>query len=143
MTLVDDMRPADVEECAVAGLTPKQALDLSIQLSDEVFSYYHDGVLLARGGWAVDSFVLNSARMWLLTTCAADDHRFAFARDSKQMLKMLLTKFRSIRCDVYVGHKAAVRWLMWLGFRPERVRYHGPDAAPFYVMVRERGPWDS
>jgi len=138
VTLADDMRAADVEECAAAGYSPSVALDLSVQLSDETFSYFYGERLLARGGWVVDAFVCGSVRMWLLTTLAVDDHPFAFARDSKRMLALLLRKFRTIKCEVYVGHRAAVRWLLWLGFSVERTRNHGPQAAPFYVMVRER-----
>lgn len=139
MTLVDNMRKADVEECVAGGFTPRQAVDLSIQLSDESFTYYtKSGEVIAQFGWAYDSHLLGSVRMWLLTTNLVDSNKVMFARSSKLVLAALMGKFRSIRCDVYQGHKDAIRWLLWLGFEFERVRCHGPLQEPFYVMVKER-----
>lgn len=139
MTLVDDMRPADAAECRAGGFSPDVMLDLSIQRSDASYDVYSGRERLAVWGWKCLSFVSSSAVVWCLSFEAADRHKVFFARESRRLLAQILTRFRYVHCEVSVEHKAAIRWLIWLGFRFERISHHGPNRAPFYVMLRERG----
>lgn len=136
------MRRLDALECAAGGFTPEAAIAQSKALSDVWYEVERGGDAIAVWGWRVDSFLLSTATCWLLTFEGVERHRRWFARESLAMVRELEGRFRTIQCEVWCGHAGAVRWLQWLGFEFEAVRYHG-DKEPFYVMKRESRLWAS
>ncbi len=130
------MRDLDRRECEAAGLDPMVALEQSKVLSDGTYQEFYGTEMLCEWGWRLDSFLCQSASVWCLSFDAASNHRIHFARESRRKLDGLLLQFTTLRCEVWERHDVAMRWLGWLGFKPESLRNY--KGALFIVMKRER-----
>lgn len=136
MTQGVELRETDVREVRALGFTPDEAVRLSATLSDNAFTQSIGGEPVAYWGWRRDHFLSSTARVWMLSTPAADAHPVAFARESVRLRDTLLHQFHTLRADVHAAHTVAVRWLEWLGFRVVAARAVGTET--FYTMQRDR-----
>ncbi len=112
------LRDADVEECAVCGVTPQQAVEQSVANSTEAYIISVDGEPLAYWGFADNPHLTGECFAWMLSTPLMDLHRIHAARESLRILALLLETHNSVMILVDRQYTAAVRWLKWLGFRP-------------------------
>lgn len=134
-----DMRKADKEECRAGGMTPRQAVDQSIKLSLHCEALWAGDELVALWGYAPTSFLGGTCNAWLLTSPAVETNQIAFLRWSKDIVRKLLTLYPNVCITVHCKHKAAIKWVKWLGFHRDRF------TGEFQEMraVREEGfkPW--
>jgi hypothetical protein len=129
------LRPADVAECERGGMTPEQALHLSVDNAMACWAIEVEGELAAIWGFSVRTFMDNSkCYAWMLTTPVCDKHKALFVRVSQAMIAELNEQFASIEVWVDDRHVAALSWLRWLKF--EFVKFAPLEG--FLIMRRSR-----
>lgn len=114
------LRDDDETECLIAGMTGVIAVRRSVAGSAAAYAHYIDGELVCMWGYRWQEYSERTALMWLLSTPGANNHKMAFGRASKHMLKMLEQEMTRITIVVHHQHTTAIKWLEWLGFK--RVR---------------------
>jgi hypothetical protein len=113
LTPLPPFREEDMAEVVLADLTLDQAIDGSIQGSTRSFAVYLEDKLLCVWGYRRCG---PAADVWLLTTEEVDLHPFAFLRESRRLLRVLLDTFTTLRCEVAVDYTKTRRWLTRIGF---------------------------
>lgn len=132
--LARTMRPRDVDEIrASSGRDPADALRLSIEASDLVFTAYAncDGTPLAIFG--VGPFIPHVGSPWMLGSTALRH----FTRDLLTYTPLVLAKFHErypvLLNFVDVRNAESIRWLRWAGFQfSEAPMPYGVTGLPFY-----------
>lgn len=112
------LRFNDELECRAHGLNGDQAVRESAARSDEVHSVYVDGELAACWGFASQSLFSYRCSAWLLTTPVCYNHKVLFARSSQRCLGYIFERFEEIEVTVYDKYADAMKWLLWLKFKP-------------------------
>lgn len=112
------LREADEEECRAAGLSPHDALSQSVRLSTASFALMVGSDVLLFWGYAAPSLLGPTCHAWMLTTPLADAHRIYIGRESRRVVRVLLTMYPTIHIVVDRQHRLARKWLKWLGFHP-------------------------
>lgn len=135
------LRVADEVECRAAGLEPHAALSQSIRLSDHSFAIMVGSEVMAFWGWMAPSLLGATCHAWMLSTPLAEQHKMYMGRESKRLLRELLTAYPIITCIVDREHKLARKWLHWLGFHP--YEYHGRFIEMRAVRGKDFKPWAS
>jgi hypothetical protein len=72
-----------------------------------------DDNLICVFGVVTGTLVDDTAYLWFMEAPAFDKYKFVFARHSREVVNMILTRY-----PVIVGHcvtRSAERWLQWLG----------------------------
>jgi hypothetical protein len=111
------LRHADEVECRAAGLSPLDALTLSIHLSLAAYEVVaEDGWIIGWWGHAPVSILGNLGVAWCLTGPGADHHKLSVARMSYNMSAQLMTMYAEVFCQVDLEHSVARNWLRHLGF---------------------------
>lgn len=118
------------------GLSPEQAIAMSLENSDISWRVMLEEEPIAIWGWRLDSFITGSASVWMFSYPAADRHKVFFARKSRELMNELLVLLSSLTCEVHAEHTTAVRWLRWLGFTLHDTRRVGRES--FFIMRKER-----
>lgn len=111
------LRKEDVDECALGGMTPEQALLMSVKGSTHSYRMFKDGELLAYWGWRDGSVISGNCRAWMLSTPAIENYRMYAARKSREIINELLFDHYSVTVIVDPSYTTSVRWLHWLGFK--------------------------
>lgn len=112
--LAANMRQADIEEVALLGRTPLQALTEGM---DGAMVGTVNGRPLAMFGTIPYLTVLSEIGcIWLLGSKDVPKHRMAFLRFSREYVALMREQF-DVLCNFADERNAlAVRWLKWLGF---------------------------
>jgi hypothetical protein len=111
------MREADAAECLAAlGKNPIETVALSFDQSTACWTWEVDGVPACMFGYELPYLIGDLAHPWLLTTPLIEQHRFAFARGSRDVIAAILTKHPLLRGLVDARYKTCIRWLRWSGF---------------------------
>lgn len=118
------LRKEDVDECALNGWTPEEALAFCINNSTQSYAVMKNEEILCYWGWAPSTFAVGGCKAWMLSTPAIENHKVHAARRSQQLLELLLLDHFSIDVLVDPRYDIAKRWLSWLGFRRVGFRYH-------------------
>lgn len=126
------LRPLDAEECRAGGLTPSEALTLSVERSDECWLLTRYGRMVACWGYRTRSILGNTVDVWMLSGGGVAGMELTFARESRRLMSDLLTRYSTLVAWVWIGHTVTVRWLEWLGFEK------GPTQDDFAWFVKER-----
>ncbi len=131
-TLAQRMREIDVLECAITGLTPKEALRKGLLGSAIVWTALVDGRPEAMFGAVPTSTIEGKGRPWLLMTDDALRHRKALVRLGWRYTQALHRHFDILENYVHAENDVAIRWLARLGYAVGAVDvYGGYPVRPF------------
>jgi len=139
--LAATMRAEDVAEVlASGGYSPREALEVSLSMSCEAWTWEVGGEVAAVFGIAeLPRPSLLGSRVggvWALTGAAVTRNRRAFVRASRRILRALLSRWDVLTNAVDARYTGAVRWLEALGAvvgPPQPMGVAGLDFRIFYV----------
>ena len=138
------MRPDDAREVLAShGLSPRRALELSVDSSTEAWATRIDGDLVAIWGVTeVPTDAMISPRVgscWMLTSAAVERHKVGFWRACRATLPLLLERWDLLFNAIDARHTRAVRWGKRLGFQFDQPAPWGVAGLDFlaYYLTRE------
>lgn len=131
-TLASRIRPIDRDECAIIGMTPREALRAGIQTSETCWTVKIDGRPEAMFGVVPVSVLEGRGRIWMLMTeDGARQHR-AIVRLGNLYTAALARHYRILENHVHARNDKAIRWLSRLGFHVGQVDViRGQPMRPF------------
>lgn len=131
---------ADAEECALLGLSERDAVLHSVFFSDEAWVLRSDRTPLVYGGYRAQGLLANVAYVWMLGTPEANAHSVAIARLGRRAMSAMLSKYTYVSVPVSCTHLSAHRWARSLGFTPIQTN----DLSAFIEFRAEKGqlPWE-
>ena len=122
----DNIRYMDEKEVKIVSGKPfRDQLDELLRNKKHVKVIRCNGVLLGIGGWYKEmlDWGLYSQGVvgWMLLTTAVEDHKIAFLRWSKWLVKCLLEEYSYITNTAYIENTLHIRYLEFLGasFHPD------------------------
>ncbi len=113
------LRPGDAAEVAALGVTPAEALRLSLVRSLWAEAYVVDGEVAAIVGLGLSSMLGGHGVPWLLTGPACERHKRRFLVESRRQVERMRTTVLPLINFVHADYGRALRWLTWLGFSIE------------------------
>lgn len=133
LRIADAMRQADQDECyASTGLRPRQAVEVSLKVSDRAWIGYVQEEPVVLFGVAPASLLGDTAAPWLLGTDQVVRHQVQFLRSCRPYLAAMRSRWPHLENHVDVRNVTSIRWLKWLGFRFHEARPYGPFGLPFH-----------
>lgn len=127
------MSAADAAEVWAAGhRTPLEALENSLQVSLEAWTWHVDGEPACMFGFAAPSLLGDWANPWMLSTPLVRRHRFAFLRNYRAQIDRMLDVYPTLMTMVDARHSLCIRWLGWAGFELHNAEPYGPDGVLFH-----------
>lgn len=131
--LIANMRGCDVDECQAAGmLTPREAVEQSIEMSPDAAAILVDGrcvVLFGVGRWSVLGL---RGIPWLLTTEEAPKHAIRLIPLSREFIEDAKKHYTFLENYVDARNTKAIKWMKWLGFKVRPAKPFGPYRLPFH-----------
>ncbi len=131
--LIENMRECDVNECDAAGmLTPREAVEQSMEMSPEAIAILVDGrcvVLAGIGRWSVLGM---RGIPWLLTTDEAPKHTRKLIPLSREFIEDAKKRYQYLENYVDARNTKAIKWMKWLGFKVGPAKAFGPYGLPFH-----------
>lgn len=135
--LKEGLREVDVRECfRSTGRGPTAALWDGLLYSDISFVGEHEGEVFAMGGVMAKSVIDPGGIVWLLGTDRLEDVWYAFAKESRRIIDILLEEYGSLENLVDVTNTKTIRWLKWLGFSCDEI-VTAPFGHPFRRFWRK------
>jgi len=114
--VAEHMRDADRHEVLVlGGLTPREALDMSLASTGPRWTALFNGEPAAIFGVASISLMGGTGIAWLLGTALLETHWRAFAKTSRPVIRELLARYDRLINTLHVDNTLSMRWLTWLG----------------------------
>lgn len=137
MEFADNIRYMDEKEVRVVSGKPfRDQIDELLKNKKRVNTIRCDGVLLGIGGWYQEMWewgVYSKGVVgWMLLTNAVEDHKIAFLRWSKELVKTLLYAYPYITNTAYIGNTLHIRFLEFLG-ASFRIDPFNSDLVHFYI----------
>ena len=130
------MRAIDALECAVSGITPKQALRHGLEYSLQAWTVMVDGRPEAMLGIVSTSFLDGAGQIWLLLTDDGAKQHKALVRLGKRYVAAAARHFPILHNRVHADNIRAIRWLSYLGFVIGPVDViNGQPMRPFSLCV--------
>ncbi len=129
-----ELRPGDLREIEVLGLTMAEAFDISTRRALWAHAYLIDGEVAALVGLSVDSLIGGVASPWLVTGKPVDQHKKLFLRETRDGVEKMRLLFPVLRNYVHAEYTETIRWLKWLGFNIGEPKPMGPHGAPFCLF---------
>ncbi len=131
-TIATRIRPIDRDECAIAGMSPRDALRMGFQTSETCWTVKIDGRPEAMFGVIAVSVLEGRGRIWMLMTDdGARQHR-AIVRFGRIYTEALARHYRILENHVHARNDKAIRWLSRLGFHVGQVDViRGQPMRPF------------
>ncbi len=131
--LIANMRGCDVRECDAAGmLTPREAVEQSLEMSPETAAILIDGkcaVIFGVGRWSVLGL---RGIPWLLTTDEAPKHTHKLIPMSRKFIEDAKEQYVYLENYVDARNIKAIKWMKWLGFTVRPAKTFGPYGLPFH-----------
>jgi hypothetical protein len=142
-TIARTMRPADRAEIrAAAGLDGLAGLRASVAVTRWGWVGYVDGrpalicgLAVSDGGETGDVFGIP----WMIATPLADWHAAKLLRRSRSVVAAMRVLSPRLRNYVDARNRAAVRWLIWLGFDVLPAKPYGVAGLPFHPFRIDPG----
>jgi hypothetical protein len=135
--VAERMRAADALEVKRSlGVSPEEALRISVSQSDSAGLLYIDGEPACAYGLAIPETAGAVAVPWMLTTDVVEKHRLTFFRIAKVFIDSWAEKHPVLLQLVDVEYVAAQEFLKRCGFRILPPVKHGPEGAFFVPAVR-------
>ena len=134
--LSPNLRLSDQREIiAGTGLSPDDALSMSVRISDKCWVGWDDDVPIAIFGCRDSSDECGtSANVWLLGTDRIKDVSWQFLRKSKEMMDCVSHDFDMLWAVSDSRNKVHQKWYEWLGFTIEQTLLVGPYSLPFIIL---------
>lgn len=115
-TIASRIRPIDRDECAVVGMSVRDALRMGVSNSETCWTVKIDGRPEAMFGVIAVSMLEGRGRIWMLMTDdGARQHR-AIVRLGHRYTAALARHYRILENHVHARNDKAIRWLSRLGF---------------------------
>ena len=119
------LRAADRDEVfASHGVSPRQALELSVAASDNAWTGFVDEAVALMWGVCPDG--AGGGTIWMLGSDLLVQHQFAFLRRSKAFVNCNCSCYASLHNMVDDRNTTSLCWLRWLGFTIGKPVPHGP-----------------
>ena len=109
------LRSSDVLELQATGFEPLRGLTSSYRLSTSCWSASVDGNIAAMWGCGPRNLVFGEGVVWLLTGPEVESHFVRFLRESLKWKKEMMRTYSTLRNQIDVRNKLALRWVEWLG----------------------------
>lgn len=133
LELDENMREADAAELIAEGYAqPFEGVIASMEISIGCWAVRSRGELLAIMGYAMPEIVGRTATPWMVSSTAAERHRIAFARASRQVITEMRREFTTLENWVDARHRRSIEWLRWLGFTIHPAIAIAPSGLPFH-----------
>lgn len=135
-----NMNPLDVQEVhASGGFTPIEALETSVEMSDECFVVLVDGEPHCAFGVCSVEEVPFVGIPWLLSTGKLDEWKTQFLRESRRRIAEWMKEYALLTQMCDARHVESHGWLVFLGFQvSEVIPDYGQDKLPFYRFIKTR-----
>ena len=133
--LANAMRHEDVlETWAATHLGNYEVLEAAVKVSRDAWAGLVDGRVLAMFGVVTTTALGREGCPWLLGSQEVPAHGRAFARFSKEYIRLIRPQYATLANYVDASYIEAVRWVRWMGFTVEPAAPFGPEAAPFHLF---------
>lgn len=130
--IAERMRKADVEEIrAASGKDPREALEYSLDRSNEAYTVVFDGEPAAMFGVGWINILNGIAAPWLLGTDAVEANYRHFLRGSRWWIERLKGRYLLLTNVVDDRNVVSKRWLQWMGFTLHEPFILGVERRPF------------
>ena len=136
--MIGRLRSGDAAEVEAFGLSQRDALLESVNVSLFALAALEDGVPIALFGVAADDMMGSTGRPWMLTTAEVERHKKQFLRDSRHWIENVQVMYPSLENWVDARYERAIRWLRWLGFTIHPAASYGLLGADFHHFTMER-----
>jgi|9_EtaG_2_1085328.scaffolds.fasta_scaffold00183_22 hypothetical protein len=115
--LQDNLRPQDVRECMIHGVTPNRALHMPLA-DDNCITYTAlvDDIPICMFGTMQNYENKKLGSVWLLGTKGIEKNYFSFLKASIELVELLQQNFEVLENVVPIDHSKTILWLKWLGF---------------------------
>lgn len=126
------MRRADVDEVrAASGKSPREALEFSLDRSNEAYTVIFDNEPAAMFGVGWINIINGVGAPWLLGTDAVEQNYRVFLRGSLWWVKQLSSRYDLLTNVVDDRNTVSKRWLAFLGFTLFDPVILGAEKRPF------------
>ena len=133
MELADTMRQVDVDEVWAAGhMSPKEALEQSIDVSRDTMMILIDGEVVGVFGIGVVVALSDTGIPWLLCSQKLVEKASKFLRYNKGYVDRAKKEYVKLHNYVDARNTYAIKWLRWLGFTVEKAAPFGMEQMPFH-----------
>lgn len=136
--VADRLREADRIEVAAMGVTPRQAVEWSRQLSDHAWVGLIDGVPSMMFGCGCN-LVSDAAEVWALGTDNCTTSPREMLVYGRKIVKMILDIYPRLQNHCDARYTAAHRWLKKLGFTVHKPEPHGVHGEEFCKITISKG----
>lgn len=110
----------------------------SMEASDMLGCFKHNGVPLAIYGVIPDSVMGGTGIAWLLFSAEAMQHRQVVGRYTKRGLRAIMAKYGLVYNWVNTENTDIIRWLKWLGAKFKGPYKHGVYGKEHWYFYFER-----
>lgn len=126
------MRRADVDEVrAASGKSPREALEFSVDRSNEAYTALFNDVPAAMFGVGWINIINGIGAPWLLGTDEVEKNYRHFLRGSKWWIGQLSSRYDILTNVVDDRNTVSKRWLAFLGFTLFEPTVIGVERRPF------------
>lgn len=132
--LAANMREHDRREVwAIGHYTPEQALKVSFDTSDKVFSFVQGNKkVLAMFGVSSPSLLSSTGVIWFLSTQEIfQKHRRTMARRGREWIMKFLKDYSTLMNFIDVRNTESIKWLKWCGCSFSGPIPYGVEKLPF------------
>lgn len=126
------MRQVEIDEVAVSGFTPLEALKMSVAVTDNCQTVCTSAGDIPIAMFGTTPYSVKMGVVWLLTTNDIASHRIAFIRRSKAVIRELMRDYDILFNFVDARHTLSLSWLKYCGaIEKEIIEING---FPFHLM---------
>jgi hypothetical protein len=133
--IASNMREADEIECAAGAMSPRLALERSMETSVKTWTgmIMPDARPICMFGVGVGDILGAVGHPWCLGTDEIEDVSLSFLRESRKVVARMLGIFPYLFNYVDARNELSIKWLKWLGFKfDDQTVAYGPFKIPFY-----------
>ena len=132
--IANNMRLADIRECALVGASPEMALAVPfMEDGAKGFTITHKGIPIAMCGVTPLDDVMHVGRIWFLGTNLVDKYMLTITKHSKLILSFLKIDYDFVENFVPQDQTLTIKWLESMGFHQEEDPYYF-DSVPFIKL---------
>jgi hypothetical protein len=133
------MRQDDIAEVsASSGLSPLEALTLSVKYSTLAWSIHINDEPVGMFGVSATSSLADDGSPWLLGTDRILEIYRPFLKQSRAYVQQMLDRHSFLVNYVDERNLVSVRWLKWCGFKLDDPAPYGVTGAPFHRFELRR-----
>jgi nitrogenase molybdenum-iron protein alpha/beta subunit len=126
--LAKTMRKCDADEVWASGhMTPLEALQRGVALSEESFTGLMDGKVVCIFGVSTVTPFSRDGVPWLLASDLINETQHTFLRVNRVYVNEIKKRYASLENYVDCRNIKAIKWLKWLGFELDEPAPYGPD----------------